>query len=144
MQQYLHEDIHDQFLERLVAAYGQVKIGDPLEEGTLCGPLHNRMGVDIFTRGIETIKAQVCGGWCWWCGCAQVQQVSDRVDGEQGGTIVRGGNVIDRPGNFVEPTIVTIDASAAILREELFVPILYVVKSKQIVVGGFAPKPADR
>lgn len=38
---FLHEDIHDEFLQRLVAAYKNVKIGSPLEEGVLCGPLHN-------------------------------------------------------------------------------------------------------
>jgi len=104
---YLHEDIYDTFLQRLVAAYEQVKIGDPLEDGTLCGPLHNKAAVQIFRSGIERIKAE-------------------------GGTIVRGGNVIDRPGNFVEPTIVTIAPSAEILREELFVPILYVVKIQSL------------
>lgn len=38
---FLHEDIHDEFLKRLVAAYKNVKIGSPLEDGVLCGPLHN-------------------------------------------------------------------------------------------------------
>lgn len=38
---FLHEDIHDDFLKRLVSAYKNVKIGSPLEEGVLCGPLHN-------------------------------------------------------------------------------------------------------
>lgn len=38
---FLHEDIHDDFLNRLVSAYKNVKIGSPLEEGVLCGPLHN-------------------------------------------------------------------------------------------------------
>ena len=38
---YLHENIHDEFVDNLVAAYGRVKIGDPLQDGILCGPLHN-------------------------------------------------------------------------------------------------------
>lgn len=38
---FLHEDIHDEFLNRLVSAYKNVKIGSPLEDGVLCGPLHN-------------------------------------------------------------------------------------------------------
>jgi aldehyde dehydrogenase family 7 protein A1 len=39
---FLHEDIYDDFLGRLVSAYKNVKIGNPLEDGVLCGPLHNK------------------------------------------------------------------------------------------------------
>lgn len=37
----LHEAVYDQFLQRLLPAYASVKIGNPLESDTLCGPLHN-------------------------------------------------------------------------------------------------------
>jgi aldehyde dehydrogenase (NAD+) len=45
---------------------------------------------------------------------------------EQGGQVVCGGNKLDRPGNFVEPTIVRISPDAAIVKDETFAPILYV------------------
>jgi hypothetical protein len=40
-------------------AYKQVKIGNPLEKGILCGPLHTQSAVKEFTQGLETIKTQV-------------------------------------------------------------------------------------
>ena len=39
---YLHSDIYEQFLQRLVSAYKNVRVGNPLEDGVLCGPLHNK------------------------------------------------------------------------------------------------------
>ncbi len=47
---------------------------------------------------------------------------------EQGGKILAGGEVLEGPGNYVKPTLVEIDAKAAILQEELFVPILYLIR----------------
>jgi aldehyde dehydrogenase family 7 protein A1 len=44
----VHEQIYDSVVERLVKAYTSVKIGDPLEKGTLCGPLHNKAAVDVY------------------------------------------------------------------------------------------------
>ncbi|ORY36140.1 aldehyde dehydrogenase family 7 member A1 [Rhizoclosmatium globosum] len=107
---FLHEKIHDQFVERLVKAYAQVKIGDPLEEGVLCGPLHTKVAVEHYKKTIEAVKAQ-------------------------GGKILVGGNVIPGPGNFVEPTITSIDANAAIVQHEVFVPILHVSKIKNLEEG---------
>lgn len=100
---YLHESIYDTFVERLLVAYGQIKIGDPLDDGILCGPLHTRRSVEIFEDGIRRLK-------------------------EQGGKILIGGEVIPRDGNFVTPTLVAIEPSAPIVKEELFVPITYVMK----------------
>lgn len=105
----VHRSIVEQALERLVAAYRQVhtKIGDPLKEGTLVGPLINDRAVDGFARAI-----------------AQAQ--------EQGGKVLIGGRVVSVRGaeraRFVEPTIIRAPASnqLAIAREETFAPILYV------------------
>lgn len=87
---FLHESIYDKFVERLVRAYKTVKIGDPMKEGTLMGPLHTTNAVKEYLNGIETIKAQ-------------------------GGRILTGGKKIDGPGNFVEPTIVEIAHDAKIV-----------------------------
>ena len=101
----LQEEIYDDFVAKLVKAYAKVPRGDPLEEGTLLGPLHNAAAVKTYTEGLEEIQ-------------------------RQGGKILAGGNVVDGPGFFVEPTIVEIDPSAPIVNTELFVPILYVFKFK--------------
>lgn len=98
----VHESIAEPFLARLVKAYGSVKIGDPGEEGVLMGPLINERAVATMLSAIETIKSQ-------------------------GGQIVYGGGRIDRPGYFVQPTIVRAHRDMSIVRDETFAPILYVI-----------------
>ena len=95
----LHESIYDEFIAKLIKAYSQVPIGDPLKEGTLCGPLHSKNAVEQFKKGLEQVKIQ-------------------------GGKILYGGQVMDRPGNFVEPTITQIAADAPIVQHEIFVPVI--------------------
>ena len=73
--------------------------------GTLLGPLHTKGAIKEYTDGLAEIK-------------------------KQGGRVLFGGNVVDGPGNFVQPTIVEIDPAAPIVKTELFVPILYVMKFK--------------
>jgi aldehyde dehydrogenase (NAD+) len=89
--------------ERLTRAYATIRIGDPLAEGTLLGPLHTKHSVAAYEKAVAEAKAQ-------------------------GGTVLCGGKVLDRPGNFVEPTIVKApkQASFPIAWEETFAPILYV------------------
>lgn len=100
----LHSSIYDTVVEKLVNAYKTINIGDPLDSNTLCGPLHTKAAVKEYEDGINQIL-------------------------KEGGKILVGGKVLrDRAGCFVEPTIVAIDKRAAILKEELFVPILYVLK----------------
>nr|XP_004235550.1 aldehyde dehydrogenase family 7 member B4 [Solanum lycopersicum]XP_010318473.1 aldehyde dehydrogenase family 7 member B4 [Solanum lycopersicum] len=101
----VHESIYDKVLEPLVDVYKQVKIGDPLEKGTLLGPLHTRTSRENFEKGIHNIKSQ-------------------------GGKILTGGSVVESEGNFVRPTIVEISSKAEIVKEELFAPVLYVMKFK--------------
>ncbi|XP_067886042.1 alpha-aminoadipic semialdehyde dehydrogenase isoform X2 [Heterodontus francisci] len=103
---FLHESIHDEVVERLIKAYKQVRIGDPLDSNTLYGPLHTKQAVDMYKNAVEQAK-------------------------QQGGSVACGGKVIDRPGNYVEPTIVTrLPHNAAIVHTETFAPILYVLKFK--------------
>ncbi len=98
----VHESIADQFVARLVKAYASVKIGDPMEEDTLMGPLINERAVDSMLHALEAARAQ-------------------------GGQIVCGGRRLTRPGCFVEPTIVRARPDMPIVREETFAPILYVM-----------------
>ncbi|KAF9980079.1 Alpha-aminoadipic semialdehyde dehydrogenase [Mortierella antarctica] len=97
--------IHDEFIEKLVKAYQTIRIGDPLEAGTLCGPLHTKAAVEHYKQGIEAVKAQ-------------------------GGKILTGGKVLDRPGNYVVPTITSISPDADVVQNEIFVPILHTMKVK--------------
>ena len=80
----VHEKVHDQVVERLKKAYASIlqRLGDPLEDGTLYGPMHSKVGMDGYLNTLNEVK-------------------------HLGGKIEFGGNVIDREGNFVEPTIVT-------------------------------------
>ena len=90
-------------LDRLVAAYRTVKIGDPLEDGVLMGPLVSRPAVERFSAAVAAARSQ-------------------------GGEVRFGGRVLDRPGNFVEPTLIVAPRHDAfpIAWEETFAPILYV------------------
>ena len=95
--------ISDLIAKRLVDAYGQVKIGAPLDDDVLMGPLIDGRAVDQFTAAV---------------GIAQ----------EQGGEVLYGGNVLDRPGHFVEPTLIKMPADAPLLEVETFAPILYLIE----------------
>jgi aldehyde dehydrogenase (NAD+) len=87
---------------RLVAAYGQVRIGDPLAEDTLMGPLIDPSAVERYSTAISAAQAQ-------------------------GATLLCGGKVLDRPGNFVQPAIVRASAETPIVARETFAPILYLL-----------------
>jgi aldehyde dehydrogenase family 7 protein A1 len=100
---FLHESIYQNVLDQLIGVYKQVKVGDPLEKGVLVGPLHTLVSRENFEKGISIIKSQ-------------------------GGKILLGGSVLESDGNFVQPTIVEISPSAAVVKEELFGPVLYVMK----------------
>jgi aldehyde dehydrogenase (NAD+) len=110
----VHRSIADRFVERLVNAYRSVRIGDPLSEGTLMGPLISPRAVEQYLAAVEAAKAQ--GG--------AVLTGGRRYSGPLHGRAGSGGN----PGNFVEPTIVRAPADnrLAIAQEETFAPILYV------------------
>jgi delta 1-pyrroline-5-carboxylate dehydrogenase len=60
MLKLLHESIYQRVLDQLLDVYKQVKIGDPLEKGTLLGPLHTSESRKSFEKGIEIIKSQAC------------------------------------------------------------------------------------
>jgi aldehyde dehydrogenase (NAD+) len=100
----LHESIADGFVERLAAAYKTIRIGDPLAEGTLVGPLISERAVEGFLAAVAAAKAQ-------------------------GGTVVTGGGRHGSGrGHFVQPTIIRAPKNnqLPISREETFAPILYV------------------
>jgi len=100
----IHNDIYDDFTNRLIKAYQSIKPGNPLVTGTLLGPLHTKNAIKEYEDGLKEII-------------------------NQGGKILYGGKVLtDMPGNYVEPTIVEINPNAEIIKTELFVPIVYVIR----------------
>lgn len=100
----LHDKIYDSFLEKLLTAYKDIPIGNVFEdENVLCGPLHSKAQIEAYQETIRKAK-------------------------EQGGKVLCGGNVLDRPGNFVEPTVIEIDPHAPVVQHETFAPILYVMR----------------
>ena len=106
----VHQDIFDKFTESLKKAYSTVKIGNPLETGILMGPLVDESAVNVFEDGLNRIK-------------------------EQGGKIIYGGKKIESgvPGRcYVEPTIVIAKPDMPIVQEEIFAPILYLIKISNI------------
>ena len=77
----VHEKIYAAVSAALVKAYKKIKIGDPLDQQNLMGPLIDKKAVDQFSKTIQAIK-------------------------KAGGNILFGGHVIQSPGFFVEPTLV--------------------------------------
>ena len=98
---YLHEDIAEAVVTKLVSAYKTITIGNPLDEGVLMGPLIDEDAVRMYEEALVTIQ-------------------------EQGGEILTGGKRLAGDGFFVEPTIVKADDSMSICKHETFAPILYV------------------
>jgi aldehyde dehydrogenase (NAD+) len=98
-----HERIVDELTARLVSAYKTVPIGDPMAAGTLMGPL-------VSARAVEAMMAAL-----------------DRARAD-GGEILVGGNALpDKGPHFVEPTIVRMPQQTALVCDETFAPILYVM-----------------
>ncbi|HSO24368.1 MAG TPA: aldehyde dehydrogenase family protein, partial [Chondromyces sp.] len=104
---FLHKNVAKQVIDRLLKAYPSIPIGNPLEEGVLMGPLVNERAVEDHLAALDKVR-------------------------EQGGEILYGGGRPERPGFFVEPTIVKAQPDLAIAREETFAPILYVFEFENL------------
>ena len=99
----VHQSVFEELKKRLISTYKQVKIGDPLEDDTLMGPLINKGAVEDFSRAINLVV-------------------------DKGGKVLYGGAVNSGPGNFVTPAIVSAENSWDIVQEETFAPVLYLMK----------------
>ena len=100
-----HRAVHDELVESLAKAYASVPIGDPLEEGTLMGPLIDGAAFGHMEAALESAR-------------------------QQGGTVHGGGRALaDRwpDAYYVEPALVEMPKQTDIVREETFAPILYVL-----------------
>lgn len=104
---FVHESLHDQIVKELKLAYGQIRLGNPLHEGVICGPLHSTRAVQTYLDTIEESK-------------------------KLGGKIEFGGSTVpqaDGSKNYVMPTIVTgLNHDSIVVQKETFAPIVYVIK----------------
>ena len=103
----IHESIADAFVSKLAKAYGSVPIGNPWEPGVLMGPLIHERAVEQMLAAVEQAK-------------------------NEGGTVACGGGKVNRPGHFVQPTIIRAKAGMNIVSCETFAPILYVLTFKTL------------
>ena len=103
---FVHESRSKELEQRLLRAYAQVRIGDPLKPDTLMGPLIDEGSVRRYVQAVEEAK-------------------------RAGGTVLCGGN-IRPPGNFVEPTIIRARHDWEIVQTETFAPILYLIEYQSL------------
>jgi aminomuconate-semialdehyde/2-hydroxymuconate-6-semialdehyde dehydrogenase len=97
---FVERSIHDEFVARFADAANKLRIGDPLDDATDIGALISE---------------------------AHLQKVIGYIDlaAAEGGTIVAGGHRLERPGYFVEPTIITgLNCDCRVLQEEIFGPVV--------------------
>jgi aldehyde dehydrogenase (NAD+) len=107
----IHEKVYKKFTEKLVNAYRQIKIGDPLNEKNHVGPLIDKEAVNAYLLSIETAK-------------------------NEGGKILVEGGVLKgkgyESGCYVKPCIIEAKNEMSIVQHETFAPILYVMKYKTL------------
>ena len=98
----VHESRYEDVVSRLLNAYEQIQIGNPLEQGVLQGPLIDQGAVNAYESALDEIQ-------------------------KSGGQILYGGNVLQQPGFFVEPTLVLAENHWEVVQRETFAPILYIM-----------------
>ena len=107
----IHESVYENFKQKLVSAYGQIKIGNPLDENNHMGPLIDKDAVKLYLQSIEKCKA------------------------EGGKFVVEGGELEGgqyASGCYVKPCIAEVENHYTIVQHETFAPILYLIKYKTL------------
>ena len=103
---YVHEKIHDVFVEAFVAEVKSYRTGDPLDEKTYIGPITRRPQLDVLQKQVTDAK-------------------------RRGATLLTGGNIVKRAGNWFEPTVLTdVDHRMSLMRDESFGPVIGIQKVK--------------
>jgi len=99
----VHRSVEGELVELLKQSFAQIRIGDPREPGVVVGPLVDKAAVGHFESAVREAAAL-------------------------GGQVVFGGRRIDRPGHYVEPTLITqVRPEWPCVQHETFAPIVYVV-----------------
>lgn len=103
----IHESVYEEVKNRLVKAYGQLRIGDPLDQHNHVGPLIDKDSVDTYLKALDAVKAE-------------------------GGKFAVEGGVVEGDGYtsgcYVKPAIAEVENQYAIVQHETFAPILYLMK----------------
>jgi aldehyde dehydrogenase (NAD+) len=107
----VHESVYESMKTKLITAYGQLKIGDPLDERNHVGPLIDKDAVESYQKAIAAGKAQ---------GCNFVVE----------GAVLAGDGF--ESGCYVRPCIAEADPSYPIVAQETFAPILYLLRYKTL------------
>lgn len=107
----IHEDIFEDFKNRLIKAYGQLRIGDPLDQYHHVGPLIDTAAVEMYSNAIEK----------------GIQEGAEFV--VEGG-VLTGENYTS--GCYVKPCVAVVKNHYEIVQEETFAPILYLIKYKTL------------
>ena len=107
----IHESVYESFKNKLVRAYAQISIGNPLDENNHMGPLIDSAAVDLYLDAIARCKAE--GG--------RFVVEGGKMEGEQYAS-----------GCYVKPCIAEVENNFNIVQHETFAPILYLVKYKTI------------
>ena len=106
----VHRSVRDELVRRLLAAYETIPIGDPRAEGVLMGPVVTQQAVDDLQNAVKRVR-------------------------EEGGEILCGGDSLSGPeypgGLYVRPCIASAKNEFAIVQEETFAPILYIIEYGQ-------------
>ncbi|MBY0244378.1 MAG: aldehyde dehydrogenase family protein [Sphingobacteriaceae bacterium] len=103
----IHQDIYDEFITKITQAYKQLKIGNPLDEKNHIGPLIDKQAVDLYLKAIQRCKDA---------------KANILVEG----ALLQGNGF--ESNCYVSPSIVAIDKSFPHIEEEIFAPLLYVMK----------------
>jgi len=107
----IHQDVYDKVRSQLVSAYGQLRIGDPLDPDNHVGPLIDKDAVKMYLSSIEKCKAE-------------------------GGHFIVEGGVLNgdgfESGCYVKPCIAEVQPGFTIVQHETFAPILYLMKYQDI------------
>jgi aldehyde dehydrogenase (NAD+) len=103
----VHRSRLEELQRRLVNAYRQMPVGDPLDPANLVGPLIDAQAVRAFQYALSEARAA-------------------------GGRVLIGGSVLARPGHYVEPTIVLAHNDWDIVQHETFAPILYLIATDSL------------
>jgi aldehyde dehydrogenase (NAD+) len=107
----VQESIFEKFKQKLVSAYSQVKIGDPLDENNHVGPLIDKAAVKAYLNAVKSVE-------------------------DEGGHVITGGSVLTGPGYesgcYVTPCIAEAKNHFAIVQEETFAPIVYLIPFKTL------------
>jgi aldehyde dehydrogenase (NAD+) len=101
----VHESRYEELVQRLIAAYKTVAIGNPLEKNVLLGPLIDEQAVQHYQTALQEIK-------------------------KLGGEILYGGEILNGLGYYVQPTLVRAENQWDIVQHETFAPILYLMPYK--------------